>query len=62
MFMEQLHENVCLYCMPILYVADCILMSRQNYFRFDVVIKKVVNNIETYAKFAFITTVPVENK
>ena len=47
---------------PILYVADCILMSRQNYFRFDVVIKKVVNNIDTYAKFAFITTVPVENK
>ena len=39
------------------YVADFILISRQNYFRFDVVIKKDVNNSETFAKIIFITTV-----
>ena len=44
------------------YVADFILMSSQNYLDFDVVIKKDVNNSETFAKFIFITTVPVENK
>ena len=47
---------------PMRYVADFILMSSQNYLDFDVVIKKDVNNSETFAKFIFITTVPVKNK